>query len=519
MVLLIPTLAAILPFVLLLVLIVVKKWSSLKVMPLVWFVTALISLLIWKLNIKLISASFIKGTFLTLEIMLIIFGAVWLLTILQEKKRMHYIQEFLSSISPDARIQAIIIAWLFGSLIEGVAGFGTPAAIVAPLLVSLGFTPLLSVVLALISNSTAVSFGAAGTPILLGLGSLNIEKDILQEVTRNTALLHAIGSIIIPIALVYLVISHSKTKIKKPLISILPFAFLSWLSFIVPYFLVAWFIGPELPSILGSITAIIITSTAAHFKFLTPKNTIEFAKHKRKTSPKQTLLSILPYILIILLLLLSRLTALKTTLTNITLSWTNILSTNISYQFLPLYTPSFFFMLTALFSLVLFKTNKKEIKHTLKRTFSRVSKPTISLIFALALVQLFLISSNSSLPSMPLLLAQLSTQIFQQAYLFITPYIGLLGSFIAGSNTLSNLLFGTFQLESAKSLGLPITIILALQVVGGAIGNMIAIHNVLAANATVNLENALGKVIRKTIIVSLLYALIVGITAFVIINI
>src|SRR3989344_413719 len=189
MVLLIPTLAAILPFVLLLVLIVVKKWSSLKVMPLVWFVTALISLLIWKLNIKLISASFIKGTFLTLEIMLIIFGAVWLLTILQEKKRMHYIQEFLSSISPDARIQAIIIAWLFGSLIEGVAGFGTPAAIVAPLLVSLGFTPLLSVVLALISNSTAVSFGAAGTPILLGLGSLNIEKDILQEVTRNTALL------------------------------------------------------------------------------------------------------------------------------------------------------------------------------------------------------------------------------------------------------------------------------------------------------------------------------------------
>src|SRR3989339_2259895 len=116
-----------LPFVLLLFLIVWRRWPALYAMPLVWIITAISLFYIWELNIIWISASFIKGTLLSLEIMLIIFGAVWLIEILKVKGQIKYFQSLLSFISDDARVQVLIIAWLFGSLIEGVAGFGTPA--------------------------------------------------------------------------------------------------------------------------------------------------------------------------------------------------------------------------------------------------------------------------------------------------------------------------------------------------------------------------------------------------------
>jgi lactate permease len=514
---------ALLPFVLLFILIIFLKWPAIKAMPIVWFITALSALIVWKLSPLSIFASFIKGTLLSFEIMLIIFGAVWIIEILKEKKQIHSLQNFLSSISPDARIQAIIIAWAFGSLIEGIAGFGTPAALAAPLLVSLGFTPILAVTLALIANSTAVSFGAAGTPILLGLGPLGFNSSTISQITQTTAFLHLISSIIIPLALIYFVVSHSKKspgeKKWKSILPAIPFAIFSWLVFIIPYFLIAKYMGPELPSIMAGLIGLIIISTAAHFNFLTPKKTISFS-HKRKHSKQKlskTIFSLFPYFLIVLFLSLSRtIPPIKNFLSNISLNWSNILGENISYSFLPLFTPSFFFILSGLICIIIYKASSNQFSKTLSKTFNKVKYPTLALIFAIALVQLFLITNNNpvNLPSMPLILAKSASTLFQEFYVILAPFVGAFGSFIAGSNTVSNLLFGSFQAETAKALGLSMITLLSLQVVGGAIGNMIAIHNVLAASATVNLKNQEGKIIRKTLGVALIYAILVGLTAF-----
>lgn len=519
---LIITLLALLPFVLIFGLIVVLKWSALKTMPLVWLTTAVIAFFVWRLDIIWISASFIKGTLIALEIMLIIFGAVWIIEILKKKKQIHFLQNLLSSISPDIRIQALIIAFLFGAMIEGVAGFGTPAALAAPLLVSLGFTPLLAVVISLIANSSPVSFGAAGTPILLGLGGLGFESNILQEVTKNVALYHSIASFIVPLAIVYFVIKFSKEKEKKKaFIETLPFCIFVWLAFAIPFLLVAIYVGPELPSIVGGFVGLFVVSLAAHYKILTPKNVITFNKGKRKKlNLKKSLLSITPYALIIIFLTLSRIIPnIKNTLTNISLDINNILTTNVNYSFLPFFTPSFTFILVGIICLFIFKANFKEAKITLKNTLNKVKLPTIALIFVLALVQLFIISGNNSLniPSMPLLLAQASSALLGKFFILLSPFIGLFGSFIAGSNTVSNLLFGSFQAETAKALGISVITILSLQVVGGAIGNMIALHNVLAASATVGLKNQEGNIIRKTLVISLLYAAIVAVIAVVVV--
>lgn len=514
------TLIALIPFLLLFVLIILKKIPAIKAMPITWLATLIISLAIWKISFTFISASFLKALFLTVEIGLIIFGAVLLIEVLKQKKQIAIIQNLLSSISPDARIQAIVIAFFFGALIEGISGFGTPEALAAPLLVSIGFSPILAVVLSSIANSVPVSFGAAGTPILLGLAPLSLPASQIAQITATTALMHAIAGFIIPITLAYLVIASSKEKKKfSSLIKTLPFAIFSWLVFTIPYYFIAKNWGAELPTIIAASLGLIIISIAAHYRFLTPKKTIQFMDYvPKKVSFKKTIKSIIPYLIIISLLTITRIIPfIKTKLSSIAISWSNILGTGTSYLFLPLYTPSFYFILSALICLVFYKATRKEVSVSLKNSFKKIRVPFFALLFAIAFIQLLIISPNNSsgLPGIPALLAESISSVANKAFIFISPFIGAFGAFISGSNTVSNLLFGLLQSETAKALGISIALILSLQVAGGAAGNMIAVHNVIAANSVVDLKNSEGKVIRKTILVAIIYCIILGITGFI----
>ena len=518
------TILAFIPFLILILLIVFFKWPAIRVMPIVWLITLLIVLFAWNLNVWLISASFIRAVLLSLEIMLIIFGAAWLIAIMEEKGKIKTIHSLLISISPDARIQGIIIAWLFGALIEGVAGFGTPAALAAPLLVSLGFNPILSIAISLIANSTPVSFGAAGTPILFGLGKLGFDSILLKEIYIKVALLHFISSIIVPIAISYFIVSfYCKENKGKRVWEIIPFAILSWLAFTIPYLLTAIFIGPELPSVIGGLVGLLIIGLAAHYKILVPKTIVHSSKKERREniSVKSVLSSVFPYIIIIFFLSISRtIPYLKNMLSKVSIKWNDILSTKINYEFLPIYTPSFYLFISVISCIFLFGVKTSEIKSSFGKTFNKIKKPTIALIFALAFIQLLLASSNNNanIPGIHLLLAQSIGSLFSKVYIFVAPLIGIFGAFIAGSNTLSNFLFGLVQYNAALTLGLPVVMILALQVVGGAVGNMIAIHNILAASATVGVENKEGIIIRKTIVVAILYAIIASLVAIILIN-
>ncbi|MCL5730318.1 MAG: L-lactate permease [Candidatus Pacearchaeota archaeon] len=513
---LILTLVALIPFVLLFFLIVIRKVPALKSMPLIWLLTVAITLALWKISVENFAASFLKAFFMTTEIMLIIFGAVLLIEVLKQKRQVEVIQKLMSSISPDARIQAIIIAWFFGALIEGIAGFGTPAALAAPLLVSIGFSPLLAVTTALISNSIPVSFGAAGTPILIGLAPLNLSGTEIGQITNLTAVFNSIAGLVIPIALVCLVIANSREKKRfSGFVKTIPFILFSWIVFIVPYYLVAHFVGPELPSIITGLFGLVIISLAAHYRILTPKRAIVFKRVSQKTPEFwKVMKSILPYLLIIAFLALTRIIPLiKTSLSSINLSWNNIFNTGISYSFLPFYTPSFYFILSVIICFFIYKATGKDISISIKGAFSRIKIPFIALLFTIAFVQLLISSSNnaSGIEGIPALLAESISLVSKGAYILISPFIGAFGAFIAGSNTVSNLLFGLLQSTTAKALGLSAILIISLQVAGGAVGNMIAIHNVIAANSVVGLKDSEGKVIRKTIIIAIIYSLALGI--------
>ena len=160
---------AFLPILLAGVMLVGLRWSAKRTMPLVYLLTVVVAITLWEIPSIRVMASTIEGFFITFNILYIIFGAILLLNTLKYSGAISVIRDGFSDISTDRRVQLVIIIWLFGSFIEGAAGFGTPAAITAPLLVALGFPAAAAVMLGMMVQSTPVTFGAVGTPILVGV--------------------------------------------------------------------------------------------------------------------------------------------------------------------------------------------------------------------------------------------------------------------------------------------------------------------------------------------------------------
>ena len=161
--------AAALPIIIAAILLVGLRLPAKKAMPVVYIATSVIALFVWEVTFNRVLASTIQGLLITVAVLWIIFGAILLLNTLKHSGAIAVIRQGFNNVSPDRRVQVIIIAWLFGSFIEGASGFGTPAAIAAPLMVAIGFPAMAAVMIGMMIQSTPVSFGAVGTPILIGV--------------------------------------------------------------------------------------------------------------------------------------------------------------------------------------------------------------------------------------------------------------------------------------------------------------------------------------------------------------
>ena len=541
------------PILLATVLLIGFRVAAKKAMPLAFATTAIIASVVWDNSLISILASGIQGLFITFDILYIIFGAIVLLNLLKYSTAIHTIREGFTNITEDRRIQVVIIVWLFGSFLEGAAGFGTPAAIVAPLLVGLGFPAFCAVMLGMMVQSTAVTFGAVGTPILVGVsggiqspeftaelsGSAMQFSDYIQLLTSQIVILHAVAGVFIPTLMVCMMTRFfGKNRTWKEGIAVLPFTFFGGLAFIVPYVITGTFLGPEFPSLLGALIGIPIVVYAAKRGFLMPRNTWTFDKEKnwpkiwmgtlnvkleqQQDSKKISLSKAwLPYVLLALFLVLSRLGQLpfKNWLTSIKINWNEILGTSISASSSPLYLPGTILLLVGLITIRIHRMKIKEVKMAFSESARMLLGAGFVLIFTIPMVRIYINSgiNPTDLPSMPIAMAEWVAGNVGDVYPLFAPAIGALGAFIAGSNTISNLMFTLFQFGVATKLAMPSFIIVALQAVGAAAGNMIAIHNVVAACATVGFLGKEGMVLRKTIIPTLYYLLIVGALGLIII--
>ncbi len=540
------------PILLATILLVGFRIPAKKAMPLAFLVTVIIAFSVWDNSLRYILASAIQGLFITFDILYIIFGAIVLLNLLKYSRAIHAIREGFTNITGDRRIQVVIIAWLFGSFIEGAAGFGTPAAIVAPLLVGLGFPAFCAVMLGMMVQSTAVTFGAVGTPILVGvsggiqgpeftaeLSSSGIEfSDYIQLVTSQVVLLHAIAGVLIPTLMVCMMTRFfGKNKSWKEGLQVMPFTIFGGLAFIIPYALTGTFLGPEFPSLLGALVGIPIVVYAAKRGFLMPKKVWTFDEEKNWPSTWMGTLNVkleqqdahkrisltkawFPYVLLAVLLVLSRLGQLpiKSWLTSVRINWNDILNTSVSASSSPFYLPGTILLLVGLVTIMMHKMKARDVKMAFSESAKMLLGAGFVLVFTIPMVRIYINSgiNSSDLPSMPIAMAEWVAGNVGDVYPLFAPSIGALGAFIAGSNTISNLMFTLFQFGVATKLAMPSFIIVSLQAVGAAAGNMIAIHNVVAACATVGFLGKEGMVLRKTIIPTIYYLLIVGLLGLII---
>ncbi|MEH6388000.1 L-lactate permease [Pseudomonas profundi] len=536
------------PILLAAILLVGLRWPAKRAMPLVYLVTAAVGLFAWDMSLNRVLASTLQGLIITLGLLWIIFGAILLLNTLKHSGGITAIRAGFATISPDRRIQAIIIAWLFGCFIEGASGFGTPAAIAAPLLVAIGFPAMAAVLMGMLVQSTPVSFGAVGTPIVVGvstgldsavIGAQLVEQgaswvQFLQLVTSEVAIIHAVVGTVMPLIMVLMLTRFfGAEKSWKAGFEVLPFALFAGLAFTLPYAATGIFLGPEFPSLGGGLIGLAIITTAARKGFLLPRTTWDFApardwptewlgtvemKLDQLTAKSMSSLRAwLPYVLVGALLVISRvMPELSFALKAVVANFPDLLGeTGVSANFMPLYLPGGILVAVVIATYFLHGMKARELGAAVKESSGVLVSAGFVLLFTVPMVRILINSgvNGADLDSMPILMARWVADSVGGIYPLLAPSIGALGAFIAGSNTISNMMFSQFQFGVASSLGISSALIVAVQAIGAAAGNMIAIHNVVAASATVGLLGREGNILRKTIWPTFYYVLFTGLIA------
>ena len=546
------SLLALIPIITIFLLLVIARRPASQVMPVAYIVTVTIGLLIWQVPLNVIIASTLEGLVIAFEILFIVFGAILLLNVLKESGAIATIRHGLLSISDDRRVQAIIIVWLFGSFLEGASGFGTPAAICAPLLVALGFPALGAVLVALIGNSTAVVFGAVGIPVLLGIdvgleGALVVKNylnqvnisfaEYLTRIIVRTAIFNSIVGILIPLVMVACLTRYfGSNKSWQEGFAVWRFALFAGLAFTIPFTLTAVFLGAEFPSLFGGLLGLAIVAIAAQKNFLTPKQSWDFPPQEAwedgwmvtvqgtvedQVEKLSLIKAWIPYILVGFFLVLSRLPFLpfQSLLRKVELNFANVLGTDISINSQPFYLPGTIFILVVIVTYFLHSMNAKSIFRATSMAVKTLTTTALVLATAVPMARVFINSgfNQSDLASMPLTLADGVSLVAGKSWPLFAPLIGAIGSFIAGSATVSNMMFSLFQFGVAAEIEVSGAVITALQAIGSAAGNMICVANVVAASATVGLSGYEGLLIRRMLVPLIYYLISAGILGLVVV--
>ena len=541
---------ALVPIAVVALFLVVLRWPASRAMPLSWLAAAGLAWAVWDISGIRIAAASINGLVVAATLLYIIFGAILLLHTLQESGALAVIRRGFVGITPDRRIQVLVIAWLFGAFIEGSAGFGTPAAVAVPLLVGLGFPPLAAVVAGMLIQSTPVSFGSAGTPILVGVStglsgseavtayaaSLGLAEwtEFMAFIGVRVAVLHTVAGTLVPLIVVATMTRFfGANRSFREGLAVWRFALFAALAMTVPYMLTAWLLGPEFPALFGGLVGLGIVVTAArrglfvpppekHFEF--PARSAWEAdwtgdKSESGTEPPagRTIGAVsawAPYGVVAGLLLLTRLPSLpfRDFLAGVVVRWPDIFGSGISASAAPLFLPGTVFVAASLFAVVAHRMDRGQTTRAVTASLRSTALASVALVFTVPMVQVFLNTGGGAagLASMPIALAEGAAQVAGSAWPFFAPFIGGLGAFVAGSNTVSNMMFSLFQFGVGERLAVDPGWVVALQAVGGAAGNMICVHNVVAASAVVGLVGREGAVIRRTLVPFVYYALVPG---------
>jgi lactate permease len=479
----------------------IKKMKGYITSLLALAIAIFIALLIYGMPLKLAMLSTLHGSLYGLfPISWIIISAVFLFNVTVKSGQFEVIKSFMASITPDRRLQALLIAFSFGAFLEGAAGFGAPVAISGAMLVGLGFNPLYAAGLCLIANTAPVAFGSVGTPIIMASRMSDIpELAISQMVGRTLPLL----SLLIPFYLVTLMSGFKKSLEVMPaiLVSGISFAFVQWFT--------SNYMGPMLPDILAGIASIL--SLLFLLKYWKPKSIWRFKEEpalQTSVEIKYTSLQILrawsPFIIMTLFIIAWGFQPVKDILNSIGFIKFKIpgLENAIlqpdgnplpikAFDFNYLSTPGTAVVFATLISIPLIGISIRESIKIFGATLKQLMFPIITI----AAVVGYAFIANYAGMSITMAGALASTGVL---FPFFSPILGWLGVFLTGSDTSANALFGKLQAQTADTLGFDPLVTVSANATGGVTGKMISPQSIAVGAAAVGLVGKESDLFRFT---------------------
>lgn len=515
-------LVAFLPILCFLVSLLVFKLKGYMAAFLTVILASVLALFVYDMPFSLIGASFVQGFAQGMwPIAWIIIAAIFLYKLSVKSGSFEVIKQSVISITPDHRIQVILIGFCFGSFLEGAIGFGGPVAITAALLVGLGLKPLYAAGLCLIANTAPVAFGAVGIPIIAMANLVGVEQ---YEVSAMVGRMLVPLSLTIPFFIVFLMDGFKGVKETFPAILV------AAISFTATQFISSNYLGAELPDIVSAVVSLICTT--AFLKIWKPSNIFRLDDQtdftsKTELSNGQIFKAWLPFILLIACIILWTQPWFKALFakggvfdyTVVTLAANNVgasivdatgkaigLNLNISFVGLQAGTA---ILLAAFLSIWFLKIKANDAADCFWDTLKEMAIPCITI----GLVVSFAFIAKNAAMSTTLGLAFAQTG---DAFAFFSPVIGWIGVFLTGSDTSSNLLFGPLQQVSARELGVGEALFLAANSVGGVVGKMISPQSIAIACAAVGLVGRESELFKFTLKYSVAFIILIGIWTLII---
>ncbi|HAX72071.1 MAG TPA: lactate permease [Firmicutes bacterium] len=464
-------------------------------------ITSVLAIFFFKSTLLEVSSAIVEGILYGLwPIMITIIGALFTYNLALHTKKMDVIKTMLAGISSDPRIQVLIIAWAFGGFLEGVAGYGTAVALPASLLAVLGFNPLFAAILCLIANTVPTAFGAVGIPVstlaeVTGLGVTQLSYTIVVQTF--------IFMIIIPFILVILT-----GKGFKGLKGVVGITLVSGLAFALPQLYISKALGAELPSVFGGLISLAATIGVA---LLFYKNK-EAKRKEDQVTFKEAVMAWLPYILILIFILVTSpvVPFIHEPLTHIKTSLKIYQGPNAAVtSFKWLLTPGVLIIIATVIAGFIQGCSLGVMASIFVKT---CKKMTLSIITVLAIVSIAKIMDYSGMiQAIAVVLVSVTGTFFP----IISPFLGALGTFITGSDTSANLLFGSLQTSVAKQIGVSDYWLAAANTSGATLGKMISPQSIAIAASATNLVGQEGTLLSKTVKYCIGFVIVLGIIIYV----
>jgi lactate permease len=497
----ISALVAVVPIVFIFWALIVKKMKGYKASILATVIAILIAIFVYGMPVKLALLSTANGALYGLfPICWIVITAVFLFNITVKSGQFEIIKHFMASITSDRRLQALLIAFSFGSFLEGTAGFGAPVAITAAMLVGLGFNPLYAAGICLIANTAPVAFGAIGIPITVASQVSSIpEMAISQMVGRTLPIL----SVMLPFYLIVLMSGFKKTIEVMPavLVSGCSFAFLQW--FTSNHF------GPALPDVIAGVGSII--SLIIFLRFWKPKSIWRFPNEPAPTintditySTSEIIRAWSPFILLTIIIIAWGMQPIKEVLNSVGLlqfempglhnaimDKNNNLIPHV-FKFNYLSASGTAILISAIISIPLVGLKFVDGVKIFLETLKQLKFPIVTVAAVLGFA--YIVNDSGITITMAEALANTGF-----LFPFFAPVLGWLGVFITGSDTSANALFGKLQSATATSIGVDPVITVAANVSGGVVGKMISPQSIAVAAAAGHLVGKESELFRFTV--------------------